>query len=364
LPENFNIATVLIAPLDWGLGHATRCIPLIRALHQKGLRVYIGAEGAQAVLLQKEFPQLTILPLEGYRVRYSKYPRLFAWNILFQLPRISRQIKKEHQWLETSIKKYSIDLVISDNRYGLFSRSIPCVFITHQLSIQAPVKWMKRLIQKINYAYIRQFTACWIPDRADEPSAAGELSHPELFPDTKVHYMGLLSRFEFEAAQPMFELCILLSGPEPQRSMLEKQLLQEASSFSGKILLVRGKPGEEQVPALAANITVANHLEGKELVNAIRQTELIICRSGYTTVMELLSLQKKAILIPTPGQTEQEYLAGRLEQQGVFMQCRQSEINLKKMMAVAKTFPFKQLSIPVFNNEQMEVLLQALVKKQ
>ena len=222
MPSNFNIQKVLVAPLDWGLGHATRCIPIIRALLSNGYEVLIGAEGVQAILLQTEFPSLQILPLKGYHVRYSKKSWLFLFKIVMQLPYLQRIIKYEHQWLEKIIKEHSIDLVISDNRFGLSSQTIPCIFITHQLNIKAPFVWMEKILQRINYKYINRFTRCWVPDAAGDNNAGGDLSHPAILPRTEVEYMGLLSRFEIEAIEKKYDYCILLSGPEPQRTLLEE----------------------------------------------------------------------------------------------------------------------------------------------
>jgi len=351
----------MVAPLDWGLGHATRCIPIITGLINNGYEVVIAASGAQAILLQTEFPSLQFLPLQGYRVTYTKKKWLLPFMLLIQLPRLLNIIKKEHRWLDNIIKEHSIGLVISDNRYGLSSQKIPCIFITHQLTIKTPFVWLEKIIQRINYHYINRYATCWVPDIAGEINVAGILSHPLTLPRTKVVYTGLLSRFKMRTVEKKYDCCILLSGPEPQRTLLEEKIIHDCNKTAGNILLVRGKPGSDEILHLPSNITVRNHLPGTQLQEAILQSEYIVCRSGYTSVMELLSLQKKAILIPTPGQTEQEYIAEKLLQNHFCMSVEQKSFDLEKNLAMAKTFPYQFTSLVFFSEEHINDLLKASV---
>ncbi|MEO8171937.1 MAG: glycosyltransferase [Sediminibacterium sp.] len=355
---NFNIQKILIAPLDWGLGHATRCIPIIRALIANGYEVVAAAENSQAILLQTEFPSLQILPLTGYMVRYSKSKWGLTFKLLAQLPRLQKTIKEEHRWLGKIIDEHHIDLVISDNRYGLFSKKVPCIFITHQLLIKAPFSWIEKMLQRINYDYINKFTSCWIPDTKGEPNAAGVLSHPAILPRTKVHYIGLLSRFQIKTVEKKYDYCILLSGPEPQRTLLESKLLSGLSDIKGKILFVRGKPGSTEILEQTDQIEIKNHLPGTELEQALQQSEYIISRSGYTTVMELLSLQKKSILIPTPGQTEQEYLAKKLQNDQICMSTEQDDLNFVEDLLKARAFPYRFPALDLFDGNRITELLK------
>jgi uncharacterized protein (TIGR00661 family) len=315
---------VLIAPLDWGLGHASRCVPLISHLINKGCDIIIAADGEQLSLLKKEFPNLPSVQLKGYGIHYSRYKRLLAAKILWQLPKILIRIRQEHIFLERIIKEYRIDLVISDNRYGLYSPKVPCIFITHQLTIMAPFKLIETLIKKINYRFIERFTQCWIPDFEGNKNIAGDLSHPGKMPATVTKYLGPLSRFHAGRSNIKYKYLFVLSGPEPQRTVLEKKLINTASQLTGKILIVRGKPGEKDEPVASVH-NIKNHLTTPDMQEAFLQSEYIISRSGYTTIMELLSLGKKSILIPTPGQTEQEYLAKHLMQQQWSYCCNQDD---------------------------------------
>lgn len=357
MPDNFNIRKILVAPLDWGLGHATRDISIIRALMAKGYEVMIGAEGAQASLLQTEFPTLQILPLSGYHVRYSKTQWGFLPAILFQIPGIYRAIRAENRWLAKVIDERQIDLVIADNRFGLHSKKVPCIFITHQLTVKAPFNWLEKLIQKVNYHFINQFNACWVPDVAGKENAAGILSHPVTLPKIKVQYIGLLARFHEQAATKKYDYCILLSGPEPQRTLLEEKMMAGIATVNGKILLVRGKPGSKEILTVPENVTVINHLPTAELQQAILQSDYIVCRGGYTSLMELLSLQKKMLLIPTPGQTEQEYLAKRLMDLHICFSVTQHELHCAEHFAMAKNYRYQLPVFSLFKEEMITALL-------
>jgi uncharacterized protein (TIGR00661 family) len=350
----FNTQTVLIAPLDWGLGHATRCIPVIRILLKNNYTVIIAAEGKQKKLLETEFSQLKFLPLKGYDISYSKEKILLPLKILIQIPKILTAIKYENKWLDKITDAYKIDLVISDNRFGLHTKKVPCIFITHQLQIKAPYKWLEKVIQKINYKYINQFNQCWIPDFEGEQNIAGELSHPKQLPKTAVKYIGPLSRFEKKnEEEKAYDFCFLLSGPEPQRTLLEENILKEVEGIDNKFLLVRGLPEKEEVLSSNNNITIKNHLPEKELLTAILQSEYIVCRSGYTTVMEVLSLQKKSILIPTPGQTEQEYLAEILMKQHWCLAISQQSLSLKKIIQQVSDFKYVLPIVETINLENI-----------
>ena len=350
----FN-STILFAPLDWGLGHSTRCIPLIRHLQLLGCKIIIAAEGAQEKLLKQEFPLLEFVHLPGYRIRYSTHQLFFAITILWQLPKIYRVIRKEKKWLNNFITERVVDAVLSDNRYGLFHAKVKCVFITHQLTVKAPVALAEKLIQKLNYRFLGKFSACWIPDEKGNLNFAGKLSHPKALPSVPVTYLGGLSRFEKKEMAKKYDLLIVISGPEPQRTVLENKMLAELQHFEGKALLVRGLPGDANVLSSFKQLTIKNHLCATEMETAFNESELIISRTGYTTVMDICKLQKKAILIPTPGQTEQEYLAKHLYQQGWFLTVSQQKFNLQKALLQAKTFPF---AIPAFDMNQYKKIVE------
>ena len=345
---------VLIAPLDWGLGHATRCIPLIYGLIDKGYEVIIAAEGPVKLLLQEEFSGLEYLPLKGYRISYSKTKWGLFFSIIAQIPKIFRSIRLENRWLKEVIKKHQIDIVISDNRFGLYNKEIYSVFLTHQLLIKSPV--LQTWLQKLNFYLINKFDECWVPDFKDEPNLAGMLSHPKKLPPIPVRYIGWLSRFEKSESKKEEHLLILLSGPEPQRTILEKKILKQLDDFNQPVLLIRGLPGDESSINTQLNVISVNHLPAKELEKAFLNSSLVIARSGYSTIMDLLKLQKKSILIPTPGQTEQEYLAHHLLEKHLAFCTIQQTFDLKKTLAAASDFTYS-----FFNRKDTNLLREALL---
>lgn len=347
---------VIVAPLDWGLGHATRCIPIIWQLLKFDYEVIIATDQAQGLLLRDEFPFLRFVELHGYRLKYAGKSVITTLKILVQIPKILIQINRENRWLNIFLKKENVDAIISDNRYGLYSKKIISVFITHQLYIKTPLgKYAEKRLQKMNYRYINRFSMCWVPDFKNEPSLAGELSHPKILPATDLFYIGPLSRFEKKERPLVYRLLIMLSGPEPQRTILENILLKELKLFSEKAILIRGLPGEKKTIALSPNIEIHNHLSGSELNEKICQSALVICRSGYSTVMDLARLGKQSIVIPTPGQPEQEYLADYVFRKKIAFKTDQKTFSLHETMKAVQQFSFRK-----YEEENNQLLAEAI----
>jgi UDP-N-acetylglucosamine transferase subunit ALG13 len=331
---------LLVAPLDWGLGHATRCVPVIRDLLNSGCKVWLAGEGAQEKLLREEFPSLPFLPLKGYRIKYAKSG--LTGKLLLQIPSILRSIKEENKWLNAQVNKYGFDAAISDNRYGLYHEKLFSVFITHQLCIKSALgKWSEGFLQKWNYKLIDRFNECWIPDEEGKDNLAGELSHPVKLPTVPVKYIGALSRFQKKNIDEIKDhLLIILSGPEPQRTILENKIVDQIVNYTGTVTIVRGLPTEQNIIPSTNTIHFYNHLSSEELNSEALKAEFIISRSGYSTVMDIAALQKKSILIPTPGQTEQEYLADHLMKKKFAFCVNQKEFSLLKNIEEAKQFDY------------------------
>lgn len=308
---------ILIAPLDWGLGHTTRCIPLIRGWIKNGAEVVIAASGNGAAILRVAFPECRIIALPGYAIRYSsRLPLLFS--LLLQLPKFLRAIRHEKKWLQHLLDKEKFDLVVSDNRYGLYNHRVKSILITHQLFIQvpSPLFFLKNFIQKKTLCYISAFDECWIPDIDSNDNLSGDLSKEGKLP-TNTKFIGWLSRFDNSPIDinqfPVYDHLILLSGPEPMRSKAEGELLQEAIKSGENTLLVQGLPSTS-TDKMIDNVRVVAHLHDDALKHALLTAKKITCRSGYSTLMDLKVLGRTGEsirLIPTPGQTEQEYLAKR-----------------------------------------------------
>jgi len=354
---------ILVAPLDWGLGHATRCIPLVRALLQRDCEVLLAGEGAHEELLRKEFPSLTNLSLPGYRVRYGHNRFSLFGNLALQLPRALRTVGYERKWLREAVSRHQIDAVISDNRFGLFHEDIPCIFITHQLKVRSPARnAFAPLLRKINYHYINRFTECWVPDDKGAYSLAGALSQPHVLPKTPVHYLGPLSRFSAAGGpEKKDRLLVILSGPEPQRSILEEKLIRRLGHYGGSAAVVRGLPGEATMIPSSNMIRFYNHLPSAELEEELRSAEWVIARSGYSTVMDLMRMKKKSILIPTPGQTEQEYLGKFLSEKKYAFCVSQKHFDLGTALQQAREFSYHFPPAPA--NEQLNAAVDRLLKK-
>ena len=314
----------MVSPLCWGLGHAARCIPIIQELVTNGCQVIIAAEGGCYPFLRSEFPTLAFLDPPAYRIQYSIKGSLLKWKLLAQIPSIIKTINKEHKWLKMIINDYDIDLVISDNRFGMHTKEVPCIYITHQLQIKTGNSFTESILKLLHNSIIKKFTQCWVPD--DEKNGiAGELSHPANLP-SNVRYIGPISRFENKQEDKLYDLLIILSGPEPQRTLLENILIKELQSYKGKSVLIRGT--QENTISINNSVEVINIANAVQLNQLILQSETVLSRCGYTTVMDLIKLKKKAILIPTPGQTEQEYLGKYLMQKGILFCCSQETFSL------------------------------------
>lgn len=325
---------VLVCPLDWGLGHATRCIPIIRQLLAEDAEVLIAADGAPLALLKEEFPKLTFITLPGYNIRYSR--RLpMALSMLLQSPKILLNILREHKKLGRMIDEHQIDLVIADNRYGLWNTKVHAVFIIHQLYIKCPpgLGFMEPLLYSINHFFINRFNACWIPDAAGSDNLSGALAHGKALPGNAT-FIGWLSRFDESKLNSIkkYDLLCIVSGPEPHRSLLLEQVLDQLKKINVTVLVIAGEPQKKYDRMLSDTVRLVSHLKADEMEQAIQQSQLVVCRAGYSGIMDLVALKKNALLIPTPGQTEQEYLAKYLQQKGVFYSVAQDELNLEKAL--------------------------------
>jgi len=328
---------IIVAPLNWGLGHATRCIPLINELLQQDATVLLAADGRSLNLLQQEFPQLAALQLPSYDIVYPAKGQQMAAVMARQIPKILRQIAREQEAINQIAAKYRAGAVISDNRYGCCLRGKPSVFITHQVFIQTPpaLRFLQPVLLGLNRLFMQRFTACWIPD-FDHPqhNLSGNLAHQKPLAAPFYRFIGPLSRMTANLPQtPLPEqtppqVLIILSGPEPQRTQLEELLLQQATTFTQPVVAMARGITETNAVCQTGNWQIYDHLTTPQLNRLMLQAEVVVARSGYSTIMDLAALGKKAVLIPTPGQTEQEYLAHRFMQQGVFYAVSQNNLQL------------------------------------
>lgn len=324
---------VLIAPLNWGLGHATRCIPIIHFLIENNFSPVLASDGIALQLLKKEFPELPTVELPSYNIKYSKVAYLTKWKLMFSFRSIYKAVRQEQKIIEELVVKHKFVGLISDNRFGIYNKEIPSVYITHQLNVFSGfTTW---LTSKVHQNIISKYDMCWVPAFKGKKSLSGNLSNISKL-KTKIAYLGNLSRLESKKEKKKYEVLLLLSGPEPQRSILETQLLKEFSSYQGDVLLVRGLMDGSTLENVSKNIEVINYLSSKKLETVINSSEIIVARSGYSTIMDLAKLNKKAFFIPTPGQGEQEYLAEYLEQKKIAPFCKQEQFDLNVLIRINK----------------------------
>lgn len=310
---------VLICPLNWGIGHATRCVPIIKVLLEHKKTVIIAASGFPLEFLKLEFPDIETINFPGFRVKYSSKSSQVK-ILLMQLPHILKSLFREHKKLKQICQKHQIDTIISDNRFALWNNRVYSVYITHQLMIKVPFnsRYFEKILWRIHRWFIHRYDRCWIPDLPMPQSVAGDLTQKYKLPKNG-YFIGILSRFtdlKTDSIVSPYEVIALVSGPEPQRSILENKLIQHLQKDLFKSLIIRGLPCEKIEETHILNITLLSHLDTPTLKQLLLTTPTIICRSGYSTLMDLISIDRKALLIPTPGQTEQEYLAQNMQQFG------------------------------------------------
>nr|WP_314835548.1 glycosyltransferase [uncultured Flavobacterium sp.] len=328
---NSNNKTILIAPLNWGLGHATRCIPIIKALQENNFIPIIASDGIALALLRKEFPYIQTLELPSYQIEYAKNGKNFKWKLLKNLPKMMEAIWEEKRLVKKWVKKYAIEGIISDNRLGVFSPKVPSVFITHQLNVMTGnTTWITSILhQKI----IKKYTECWVPDIENTTNLTGKLGH--LKTNTlNLKYIGPLSRLHKKEVPQKYDLMVILSGPEPQRGILEELLKREVLRFDGKVVFIKGIVEKEQKKEEIENITYYNFMNTRQIEQTFNESEIVLSRSGYTTIMDLAVLQKKAFFIPTPGQYEQEYLAKKLKNNNLVPYVEQDNFRIEALAEI------------------------------
>jgi uncharacterized protein (TIGR00661 family) len=336
---------VLICPLDWGIGHATRCIPVVHLFMEHGYEVVIAADGRPLELLRKEFPGCRFICLKGIRITYPR-GRAMLLKMAFLAPSLLYGYFREHRELKKILAAEHPGVILSDNRYGVWNRNCYCIFMTHQMRIifPRPVRFLTGVTERLISRTLRRFNECWIPDFEFHQGLAGQLSHPSVLPPG-VHYIGTLSRFSVppdshEIPLPCdHDIMVSLSGPEPQRTILEKMMFEQLKDSGLQGVIVRGLTERNEEWDLTDKIHVFSHLPTGRMKEHLLRSQIIICRSGYSSLMDLVSLGKKAILIPTPGQPEQEYLARYLMEKKIYFSMPQYHFDLLYAIEMTRNYP-------------------------
>ena len=334
---------IIIAPLNWGLGHATRCVPIIKELQKSNFTPVIASDGTALQFLIKEFPSLEFFELPSYKISYG---RNLKWSLIRKIPTIVRAVHKERLLIQEYIHQNpNVVGIISDNRFGCYYTKIPSVYITHQLNVLSG--FLTPVTSFFHRRVIRKYNECWIPDE-ENSLYSGKLSRSSKNLNQK--YIGVLSRFKKQELPQDIDVLILLSGPEPNRTQLEIKLTSIFKTSSKKVYLIQGIVEKTQKTTKENQLTIVNFMLTKQLEHTLNLSKMVICRAGYSSVLDLVSLRKKALLIPTKFQNEQEYLAKYLQQKGYFSFVKERKVN-KNTLDVFPEFTPANYQKKVFNSK-------------
>lgn len=353
---NFNEAPVriLFTALDWGLGHTTRIVPIIRMVQILGMKVVFAGTEKQISFLKSMASEIETETIPGLRIRLS------AGNsqtgiLIRQAPGLLLQVRREHRMIHQLATKHKVSFIISDNVYGAFSKEIPSVIITHQLEVllPRPVTIARWLISRLLRYWLERFSEIWVPDYPGKENLTGSLSEPGRKMQ-KTKFIGLMSRFtgmEIPSIQKIpGRVLVILSGPEPQRSILENIVRDQFSECEKELDLhvIRGLPGMIESDRQGW----FNHLQDDDFIHEVSEAEFIICRSGYSTLMDLIALKRTAFLVPTPGQTEQEYLAAYLSDRKYFAYTEQSNFSFSEAISVMREMVSRKFALDVDHDRE------------
>lgn len=302
--KDMSMKKVFYAVLNWGLGHAAHSKPIIEWLILEGYEVKIGSDGLAMEYLQEAFPSIPSVTLPSYGIEYAKKKSDFTSKIVAQLPKFFGAIRQEKKVLKHLLKEENFDLIISDNRYGIYDKNVTSIIICHQIKIK--IKNSEWLVNPLHRKLLERFNEVWIPDYEHlESSLSGELSHDQFSQPT--YYLGPLTSLKIEPVEKDIDLLVILSGPEPQRTILEEILMNYLTAITDlNIVMVRGTNLKR---SFSNHLETYDLIDAQELSNLCSRAEVIISRSGLGSISDMHASGIKTILIPTPGQVEQEYLA-------------------------------------------------------
>ncbi|HTF05967.1 MAG TPA: glycosyltransferase [Bacteroidia bacterium] len=330
---------VLVAPLDWGLGHATRSVPVIHHLTQAGFEVILVADGRPHDFLSRRFPDLKIIRCPGYDITYPKSDQ-FMVHMARSGPRIAKALREERKSAQRIAEETGAEIIISDNRLNFRSDKTKNIFITHQLRVKAGM--LTLAASALHRKFYAKFDEIWIPDNAGKDNLSGDLAFLKR-PKKNYRYVGPLTRFSLlppSKVKTTEQVLFMLSGPEPQRTIFEDMILKELKSHPVPSLILRGQPGQPHHSEPLPGVTMINHLDDQKLADAIASSSIVVSRGGYSTLCDLAMAGKKLICVPTPGQTEQEYLAEFHMKRGQMVSVKQTKFSLEKALEATKKMDF------------------------
>jgi hypothetical protein len=323
-----SLKRIIVAPLDWGLGHATRDVPIIHHLKEAGHEVILVADGRPYDFLSKRFPELKLIRCAGYDIFYPKSDQ-FMVHMAKSGPRIAKALGEERKAAERIVDETGADIIISDNRLNFRSDKTKNIFITHQLRVKAGLFTLAA--SALHRKFYSKFDEVWIPDYEGKNNVSGDLAFLKR-PKNNYRYIGPLTRFSLVKTKMDSvgqQLLFMLSGPEPQRSIFEELVITELRRNPVPALILRGQPGQPHDSEPIPGVRMLNHLDDEKLAAEIGKSYAVVSRGGYSTLCDLIASKKKLICVPTPGQTEQEYLAEYHRKRGQMVSMSQEKFTLK-----------------------------------
>jgi UDP:flavonoid glycosyltransferase YjiC (YdhE family) len=354
-----------ISPLNWGLGHSTRDIPIIKELLGHGHEVTVGTSGNALALLKKECPECNFILFKDYPAPYSS-TRFFLPKFVANIPVLLKAMSDERKKLANILTDNKYDLIISDNRMGVYSHDIPSYFITHQLRFSLPnyLYPFEMMTLPVNSLFHKNFAGIIVPDTCPNGNnLSGKLCRSNLdATNQRTYFSGILTSTEKMNVNEDLDFLIIVSGPEPQRKKLEEIILRQVQMLPGDKVVLLGSPQKEDNLKMDKHTTVYSYISNEEKVELMNRACFIISRSGYTTMMEMAELEKKhGLFTPTPGQTEQEYLSRYYARQGWFLSRSQYKINLvSDVPAAMKCHGFPEMTK---TKENVRKLYEDLLKR-
>lgn len=326
---------ILIAPLPWGLGHATRCVPIIKKLINNGHHIILASSGNALSFLQKEFPFLKTYDTYASEIKYAKNKRHIQVQLLKGSFKMLQNIKKEKKLTQKICRQEEIDFIISDNHLGIRHKNVQSVIISHQLNINHNIAgW---IANKVYRYFLNKYDQIWVPDSRGKLKISGKLSNWKKA-ENKTHFIGVCSDMKQEETLEKYQFCISLSGPEPQREILEKKLIEIFKNIGFKSIMIGGKIEAKQTHTQHNQLSYFNYMQLDELSEVMNASKYIVCRSGYSSLMDLAIIKKKGILIPTPQQPEQIYLAQHLKSKKIFDFVYQDDIKISDFLNMDDTY--------------------------
>ena len=319
---------ILVAVLNWGLGHATRSIPLIQELQHFDFQPIIGSDGKALDFLREEFPDIKYFELTSLQFSYSKNSALNQIYLLSQSIIWNNQLKNDKFQIEKIHQQENLFGIISDSRPYCYHENIPSIYLTHQLQVKSGA--FSGIATAAHRRLIKQFDECWVPDFEQPNAFCGEMSQWRNAPLT-IRHIGILSDLHNQQTNQKYDYAGIISGAEPERTKLVQQLIESFSHLEGKKIIIAGSK-ETNDRLISTDFEIKGLVNRAEVQHIINSANKIVARGGYSTVMDLLHLRQSALLIPTPGQTEQLYITQHLKRLKFFDVVSQDKLSVERIL--------------------------------